>query len=110
MPDVVVGATHSRSTIPLNDPDRIVAEAWFIATRRWLRRYAGIGLRDLVRRSARFEMTSTHLDFWFDPAHADIRVRKAGLDIDPGWLPWWGRAVAFHYERLPYASDDRGRS
>jgi hypothetical protein len=106
MPDAVVGATHRRSSISLKDPDRVVADAWFIATRRWLRRYGKIGLHDLVHRPARLEITATHLDVWFDPAHADLRVRKAGLDIDPGWLPWWGRAVAFHYERLPYANDD----
>jgi len=24
-------------------------------------------------------------------------VRRAGLDIDPGWLPWFGRVVAFQF-------------
>jgi hypothetical protein len=28
---------------------------------------------------------------------ADLRVRRRGLDRDPGWVPWYGRIVAFHY-------------
>jgi len=24
-------------------------------------------------------------------------VRRLGLDLDPGWLPWFGRVVRFHY-------------
>jgi hypothetical protein len=27
----------------------------------------------------------------------DIRVRRAGLDIDPGWTPWLLRVIHFHY-------------
>jgi hypothetical protein len=27
----------------------------------------------------------------------DIDVRRAGLDIDPGWLPWLGTVVRFRY-------------
>jgi hypothetical protein len=26
-------------------------------------------------------------------------VRRAGLDVDPGWLPWFGRVVNFHFDR-----------
>ncbi|QUQ63888.1 hypothetical protein [Kutzneria sp. CA-103260] len=28
----------------------------------------------------------------------DIEVRRAGLDIDPGWLPWLGAIVRYRYE------------
>ena len=28
---------------------------------------------------------------------ADIRVRLLGLDLDPGWLPWFGRVIRFQY-------------
>jgi hypothetical protein len=34
---------------------------------------------------------------FFDLAAADVRVRRSGLDIDPGWVPWLGRVVRFHY-------------
>jgi hypothetical protein len=92
----------------LDDPDRQVAAAWSIAVHRWLRRYARIGLIDLLRRPAHLSLTPTHLDVWFDPAHADLRLRRVGLDLDPGWLPWWGKVVGFHYERCAFASANQG--
>ena len=39
----------------------------------------------------------TDLDVSLPLDQADIRVRRAGLDLDPGWLPWFGRVVRFHY-------------
>jgi hypothetical protein len=33
----------------------------------------------------------------FDVRRADVRIRKAGLDLDPGWVPWLGRVLSFHY-------------
>ncbi len=65
--------------------------------RRWLHRHARIGLVSLVRRPARLSFTSTHIDLRFTLAGADPRVRRAGLDLDPGWLPWFGRVVAFQF-------------
>jgi len=79
------------------DRIELVTHAWLTASRRWLRRYAGIGLADLVRRPAHLALTPTHVDLHFDLAQADLRLRRAGLDLDPGWLPWLGRVVSFHY-------------
>jgi len=76
-------------------------ELWLAATRRWLRRGAGIGLASLVRRPGRIAITPTHVDLRFALAATDLRVRRAGLDIDPGWLPWFGRVVAYHYRDEP---------
>jgi hypothetical protein len=28
----------------------------------------------------------------------DVAVRRAGLDVDPGWVPWLGTVVMFRYE------------
>lgn len=28
----------------------------------------------------------------------DVAVRRAGLDVDPGWVPWLGIVVTFRYE------------
>jgi hypothetical protein len=30
-------------------------------------------------------------------SQVDMTVRRAGLDLDPGWVPWLGRVVQFHY-------------
>ncbi len=71
--------------------------AWLTAVRRWCRRYAQLGLRSLICRSGRVVVTPTHVDVIFDHQQADIRIRKAGLDLNPGWIPWLGRVVQFHY-------------
>jgi hypothetical protein len=73
------------------------ATIWLTTCRRYLRRHARIGLASLVLRPARLAITPTHLDVFFRLTAADLRIRRAGLDIDPGWLPWFGRVVAFHY-------------
>jgi hypothetical protein len=72
-------------------------QAWTTQLRRWCRRTARIGLHSLVCRPGRIAFTETHIDPAFRASAADIRVRKAGLDIDPGWSPWFGRVVHFHY-------------
>lgn len=92
------GSPIARGGGPRWRSDRaVVLDAWWLAIDRWCRRVAGIRPGDLVRRPGRIEATRTHFDIVFDLASADIRVRRAGLDLDPGWLPWLGRIVAFHY-------------
>jgi hypothetical protein len=71
---------------------------WLTACRRLLRRRARIGLASLVLRPARFVLTATHVDVFISLPAADVRVRRAGLDIDPGWVPWLSKVVTFHYE------------
>ena len=73
------------------------AREWLAACRRWLRRVAGIGIASLVVRPAAIEITPTHADMHFLLNDTDLRVRRAGLDNDPGWLEWYGRVVRFHY-------------
>lgn len=65
---------------------------------RYLFRYAGIGLRLLITRGGRIANTRTHLDVIFEFDQLDIRIRKAGLDINPGWVSWLGKVIQFHYE------------
>jgi hypothetical protein len=42
----------------------------------------------------------THLDIDLLTQRVDIDMRRMGLDIDPGWVPWLGRIVTFHYPNL----------
>ena len=70
---------------------------WLTAVRRWCRRNARIGLASLVRRPGRVAVTRTHLDLIFNLADSDLRTRRVALDVDPGWVPWLGRVVQFHY-------------
>ncbi|MEA5463931.1 hypothetical protein [Leptothoe sp. PORK10 BA2] len=71
---------------------------WYSALKTWSRRHTGLTLKALIQRPGELALTPTHLDLTFDLNQVDIRIRKAGLDLNPGWLPWFGRVVAFHYE------------
>jgi hypothetical protein len=79
------------------DDSRAQASLWLSACHRWLRRGPGIGLASLLQRRGCLWWSPTHVDVLLPLAAAEMRVRRHGLDIDPGWLPWFGRAVAFHY-------------
>ena len=70
---------------------------WYRALAHWIRRFGRIELSELVQRRALLSVSRTHLDLFFDLSSVDIRIRRAGLDLDPGWLPWFGRVVSFHY-------------
>jgi hypothetical protein len=87
-----------RLAVALEDAEiAMIVEAWVSALRRWCRRRARIGLHALVRRRGRIAFTRTHVDATLPLDDADVRVRAAGLDLDPGWVPWLGAVVAFHY-------------
>ncbi len=92
------GARPGPAIAPEGELLDLVTTAWLTACRRWLRRYTGLGLADLVGRPAGLGLTATHADCHFAHDQADIRLRRAGLDLDPGWVPWLGRVVGFHYD------------
>jgi hypothetical protein len=62
-----------------------------------LRRACGFSLRRLVSRPGWVSLTATHWDVLFDLSQTEIRLRRAALDTDPGWVVWLGRVVRFHY-------------
>ncbi|SHN83743.1 hypothetical protein SAMN05660350_03482 [Geodermatophilus obscurus] len=37
------------------------------------------------------------IDVELDPEEVDVEVRRAGLDLDPGYVPWLGCVVRFRY-------------
>lgn len=80
-----------------------VADEWLDACRRHLYRTERLSLQRVCWRPALLRWSATHLHVQMDLQHADIRVRRQGLDIDPGWLPWLGRVVTFGYQsrRVP---------
>jgi hypothetical protein len=78
-------------------PD-LALRAVHLALVRYLRRSAGLSLRSLIRRSGTVVGTSTHVDITFPGEVIELRLRRAGLDFDPGWVPWLGRVVAYHYD------------
>lgn len=77
-----------------------VLRVWVLAVKRWCWRAARLPVREIVQRKGRVWHTRTDIDVTLPLSAADIRIRRIGLDIDPGWLPWLGvhgRVVRFHY-------------
>jgi hypothetical protein len=74
-----------------------LVRAWALAARRWCWRNARLRVGEIVLRGGVFSVNRTDLDVTLPLELADIRGRRVGLDLDPGWLPWFGRVVRFHY-------------
>jgi hypothetical protein len=70
---------------------------WSVAVRRWCWRLARVNTNEIVRRDGVFFVNRTDLDVSLPIEATDVRIRKAGLDLDPGWLPWFGHVVRFQY-------------
>jgi hypothetical protein len=49
---------------------------------------------------ARLWATETHLDLDLETQAVDVALRLSGLDLDPKWVPWLGRVLTFHYNRI----------
>ena len=73
--------------------------AWHSALRTYLYQCSQLSLFDVIHRPAHLSLTESHLDITFPLNQIDIRLRRAGLDLNPGWLPWFGRVVQFHYQK-----------
>ncbi len=54
-------------------------------------------LIETCRRSAEVLADPAWLEIHYVLDEVDTRVRRAGLDLDPGWLPWLGSVVKFVY-------------
>ena len=65
----------------------------------WGRQRYGTALfnRDIFAVPALIETDACHVDAFYALDHVNLDVRRVGLDIDPGWLPWLGKVVKFHY-------------
>ncbi|MFG6413309.1 hypothetical protein ACG02S_05295 [Roseateles sp. DC23W] len=70
---------------------------WTLRLRRTLRRHARMDLAELVCRPAWVSATPTHIDVIYALDDVDLRLRRLGLDADPGWVPWLGRIVSLHF-------------
>lgn len=89
-------AAPAPSLAGLDELDALV-ETWRAAIVAWLDRHAELTLALVIEREAAVACSRTHLDLIFDIEASDVRIRKAALDTDPGWVAWLGRVVSFHY-------------
>jgi hypothetical protein len=74
-----------------------ICRHWSKILRRWSQAPDRLSLAALVRRPGSLVWQRTHLDLYFDHRQAEIRVRRLGLDLDPGWVSWLALVVQFHY-------------
>ncbi len=51
----------------------------------------------LLLRSGRLRLDAGEALLAWPLDHADPALRRAGWDLDPGWVPWLGRRVRFQY-------------
>lgn len=77
---------------PLPSREHLLDLAWQLYDR------AGLWRPDLLRLNARVYYTPSHVDLYAPLNSVRLPIRLAGLDLNPGWLPWLGRVVTFHYE------------
>jgi hypothetical protein len=74
-----------------------ISRHWSKMLRRWSQAPGRLSLAALVHRPGSLVWQRTHLDLYFDHRQAEIRVRRLGLDLDPGWVSWLTLVVQFHY-------------
>jgi hypothetical protein len=87
---------NRQSSIPVWPLNRLI-RAWLLALRRRIGRATRLSLAEVVARPGEFIATRTHLEITFPQSALEVNIRKAGFDINPGWLSWLGRVVVFHY-------------
>jgi hypothetical protein len=56
---------------------------------------------DLFQKPALLLASRSHLDVYYRMQDIRLDVRRVALDINPGWLPWLGQVVNFHYGQAP---------
>jgi hypothetical protein len=84
--------------LPAEDvlPDAAL-DAWRVGLDRWLRRRARRRLAEVARRTGWLACTEDRIGIRFPADAADPRLRRLALDVDPGWLPWLGLAIRYHF-------------
>ncbi len=83
-------ALEQLAPLPAADELNALAQRWYAKTEVWS--------SELLRLDATIEFSPNHVDIHTTINNVQLPVRLAGLDINPGWLPWLGKVVSFHYD------------
>ncbi len=54
-------------------------------------------LANLLLRVADLSVVDESVDVTLAMEDVDTELRRGGWDLDPGWVPWLGRVIRFHY-------------
>jgi hypothetical protein len=71
--------------------------AWRVGLDRWLRRRARIKLAEVVSKRGWISASDAAVAVRFRVEAAELRLRRLALDVDPGWVPFLGLAIRYHY-------------
>jgi hypothetical protein len=85
---------------PLMERIGVHATAWAAAAARRLGREDEDSLSvmaEISGRRGRIEREPGWMDVHLSLDYVDVDVRRAGLDLDPAWVPWLGSVVRFRY-------------
>lgn len=83
---------------PALEPLRADARQWLRTARGACLRDTRLPLRRVLRRPGQVLLGPHRWDIVLPLRAMDVRIRRAGYDIDPGYLPWLDVVVRFHYE------------
>ena len=86
-----LGRDHSPWELPAQDLGRVLHD---LGLRLYGPEMFGAALLAVP---GRLHHTPSHLDIDLPLAAVRVEVRRVALDVDPGWVPWLGRVVAFRY-------------
>lgn len=95
--DAVASAWIAAMPLPDIPADPAAVAAWWRRARIAVLRDARLPLRRVLRRRGELWFAPHRLDIVFPLQAADVRLRRAGFDLDPGYLPWLDSVVRFHY-------------
>ncbi|NOV32398.1 hypothetical protein [Methylomonas sp. ZR1] len=76
--------------LPVREQVLSLAQRWYGKT--------GVWKPELLALTGQIHYSPSHIDLYAPMSAIRLPVRLAGLDINPGWLPWLGRVVSFHYD------------
>ncbi|MBL8165365.1 MAG: hypothetical protein JNJ61_25505 [Anaerolineae bacterium] len=62
------------------------------------RQMPGLPPAEMLQRPGRMTLSRTHIDLYQPLDQIDMRVRAAGLDRDPAWVPDLAYIILFHFE------------
>ncbi|MDX8129075.1 hypothetical protein QLH52_17380 [Methylomonas sp. OY6] len=77
-------------SLPAREQVLSLAQRWYGKT--------GVWQPELLALNGQIQYSPSHIDLYVPMNAIRLPVRLAGLDINPGWLPWLGRVVSFHYD------------
>jgi hypothetical protein len=83
--------------LPPDTDSGVDTSPWRVALDRWLRKHCRLNLAKVIKRTGWLEWGEDHISVRFPLDGADLRLRRRGVDVDPGFVSWLGRSVRFTY-------------